>query len=195
MIPPSVSGNMTRVITNPDDYYYRRLYVDAANAISTARSLPGVNLEMIATSGASQGGALSLAASALDTIRASRENAPVADTIADVPFMSHFERAVGLTGSYPYWEIVEYLSVKQEDADAAFNTLSYFDSVNMARRIKGPGLFSVGLMDPIAPPSTVFAAYNHFAGDAEIIVYTFSGHVGGGPWQTRRETEWLQTLT
>ncbi|MFJ6677320.1 acetylxylan esterase [Actinosynnema sp. NPDC091369] len=45
-----------------------------------------------------------------------------------------------------------------------FATLAYFDGVHFAQRATAPALFSVGLMDPIRPPSTVYAAFNHYAG-------------------------------
>lgn len=41
------------------------------------------------------------------------------------------------------------------------------------------GLFSVALMDPITPPSTVYAAYNQFAGPKDVRVYRFNGHEHG----------------
>ena len=82
--------------------------------------------------GGSQGGAITLAASALD--------GNVAGFMANVPFLCNFERAIGLTGAYPYQEIVDYLSVKRDDIDLVFNTLSYFDCVNFAKRIVGPAL-------------------------------------------------------
>jgi cephalosporin-C deacetylase len=34
-------------------------------------------------------------------------------------------------------------------------------------------------MDQVTPPSTVFAAYNHYAGPKSIEVYPFNGHEGG----------------
>jgi cephalosporin-C deacetylase len=40
-------------------------------------------------------------------------------------------------------------------------------------------LFSVGLIDDITPPSTVFTAYNHYAGPKDIAVYPYNGHEGG----------------
>ena len=61
-----------------------------------------------------------------------------------------------------------------------FATLSYVDVVNHARRHGRPALFSVGLSDDITPPSTVFAAYNHYRGPKEIAVYPFNQHEGGG---------------
>jgi len=49
------------------------------------------------------------------------------------------------------------------DVDTAqlFRTLSYFDCLNLADQIAVPTLVTVGLMDTICPPSTIFAAYNH----------------------------------
>lgn len=47
-------------------------------------------------------------------------------------------------------------------------------------------------MDAIAPPSTVFAAYNWFGGEAEIEVYRFNAHVGGGIAHTSIAIQWLQ---
>jgi cephalosporin-C deacetylase len=46
----------------------------------------------------------------------------------------------------------------------------------LARRITADCLFSVGLMDEICPPSTVFAAYNEVPGSKEIAVYPFGVH-------------------
>jgi len=42
-----------------------------------------------------------------------------------------------------------------------------------------PALFSVGLMDPLCPPSTVCAAFNHWA-HPDKSVWEFNGHEGGG---------------
>ena len=34
-------------------------------------------------------------------------------------------------------------------------------------------------MDAVCPPSTVFAAYNHYAADKEITVWPYNGHDSG----------------
>ena len=39
-------------------------------------------------------------------------------------------------------------------------------------------------MDDIRPPSTVFAAYNHYAGGKEIRVWPYNRHEGGEGYQT-----------
>ena len=35
-------------------------------------------------------------------------------------------------------------------------------------------------MDAICPPSTVFAAYNNYAGPKQVTVWPYNGHEGGG---------------
>ena len=62
------------------------------------------------------------------------------------------------------------------ESEQTFRTLSYFDGMHFASRIKARCLFSVGLMDTICPPSTVFAAYNEIAAGKDIAVHPFTGH-------------------
>ena len=183
---PSTPGVMTRGIDDPNDYYYRRLYTDAALAVDAVRSFDTVDATRVSVYGGSQGGALTLAAAAL-----------VPDVFAampDVPFMSHFERAVGFTDSFPYAEIVKYLSVHRGAEARVYETLSYFDGVNFAKRAVAPALYSVALMDEICPPSTVFASFNHYGGPAEIEIYPFNNHEGGGDYQWVRQAGWLTAL-
>lgn len=183
---PSVPGFMTRGITDPRDYYYRRVLTDAVRAVDFARTVPEVDPSRVVVCGASQGGGMALAAGAL-----ARD---VAAVMADVPFLCHFEHAVGLTGAEPYAEISRFLATHHGAAERVFTTLSYFDGVNFARRITAPTRMSVGLFDEISPPSTVFAAANHLAGPAEMDVYEFNAHEGGGIAQWDRQASWLARL-
>lgn len=177
-------GSMTRGILDPADYYYRRVFTDAVRAVDTVRSLAQVDSARVAVCGGSQGGGIALAAAALSS--------DLAAAMPEVPFLCHFERAVGLTGEDPYQEIVRYLSVFRGQAQQVFTTLSYFDGVNMAKRVTAPTLFSVGLMDPVCPPSTVYAAFNHCgAAEKEIAVYPFNEHEGGGAYHWMRQAEFL----
>lgn len=99
-----------------------------------------------------------------------------------------------MTGQYPYQEIVDYLKTKREAIDTVFQTLSYFDGVNLVKRASAPALFSVALMDAVAPPSTGFAARNWYGGPTQMEVYPYNQHEGGGVYQVRREIEWLHEL-
>ena len=40
------------------------------------------------------------------------------------------------------------------------------------------------MMDVTCPPSTVYAAYNHYAGPKEMVVYAFNGHENGESLQS-----------
>jgi cephalosporin-C deacetylase len=72
-------------------------------------------------------------------------------------------------------------------------TLSYFDGATMATRATAPALFSVALMDPICPPSTVFAAFNRYQGaDKHIEVYTHNEHEGGQAYQWAAQVRFLR---
>ncbi|HEV8459266.1 MAG TPA: acetylxylan esterase [Gaiellaceae bacterium] len=162
-------GVMTRGIASPETYYYRRLYVDAVRAVETAAALPGVDADRIVVAGASQGGALALAAAALLPDRVSLCH-------ADVPFLCDFPRAVETAIDPPYTELVTYLGIHSELEDTVWRTLSYFDNAVLASRITARTAIGVGLRDTITPPSTVFAAYNAIEAEKEILVFPYSGH-------------------
>lgn len=188
---PATPGFMTRGILDPADHYYRRVFTDAVRAIDAVRAVDGVDPARVAVAGGSQGGGIALAAAGLVP--------DLMGVLPDVPFGCHFRRAVDLSDREPYTEITTYLSVHRAHASAAFRTLSYLDGVNFARRATAPALFSVGLMDPICPPSTVYAAYNHYGSlaggvDKSIEVFEFNEHEGGGGHQFARQLPWLAAL-
>ncbi|MGC3955314.1 MAG: acetylxylan esterase [Propionicimonas sp.] len=181
---PALPGFMTRGIEDPRTYYYRRVFVDAVRAVETLRSLPQVDPDRVAVAGGSQGGGIAIAVAGLTS--------GLVGALPDVPFLCHFERAVGMTTEDPYHELVRYLAVHRGADQQVFGTLSYFDGVNFAKRTTAPALFSVAHLDPICPPSTVFAARNHWAGGpADIAEYSFNEHEGGGGWQWERQADWL----
>jgi cephalosporin-C deacetylase len=110
----------------------------------------------------------------------------------DVPFLSDFPRAITIADSDPYGEIVRYLKVHRDHVEQVHATLSYFDVANLGRRASAPALFSVGLMDLICPPSTVYAAYNHYAGPKEIREYPFNDHEGGQGFHDLVKLAWIR---
>lgn len=182
----SVPGKMTQGILDPATYYYRRTITDAVRAIETARELAG-DVPLFVT-GISQGGGLTIASSALAQVG----GVDIAGVMPDVPFLCDFPRAIRITDANPYREIVAYLAAHRGAEEAVSRTLSYVDGVTFASRATAPALFSVALMDVICPPSTVFGAFNAWAGaDRRIEVYPFNDHEGGGPFQRRVQLEWM----
>jgi len=183
---PHYPGFMSLGILDPKTYYYRRVFTDAVRAVEAARSHPSVDPDRIAVSGGSQGGGITLAVSGLVP--------GLAAVMPDVPFLCHYRRAVEITDNAPYSELTQYLKVHRDHIDTVFNTLSYFDGLNFAARALAPALFSVGLMDVTCPPSTVFAAYNHYAAAKEIKVWPFNDHEGGSTFQSLEKVKFLNKL-
>jgi cephalosporin-C deacetylase len=164
---PDNSLVMTRGIGRPADYYYTRLLTDAVRAVETAVELTGAN--RVAVSGSSQGGGLALAAAAL-----------VPDLVAvchaDVPFLCDIQRGITVAPEPPYTEIPAFLAHNVDLIPAALDTLRYVDCALLARRITARCLLSVGLMDTVCPPSTVFAAYHEITAGKDLAVHPFTGH-------------------
>ena len=181
---PSYPGFMTRGILDPATYYYRRVYTDAVRAVEAVRSHPAVDGGRVFVAGGSQGGGITLAVAGLLP--------DLAGAAPDVPFLCDFARATTLVDSDPYAEIVRYLRVHRDLVSRANATLSYFDAAALGRRATTPALFSVGLMDETCPPSTVYAAYNLYAGPKEIIEYPYNDHEGGAGFHERAKLQWLQ---
>lgn len=181
---PAVPGFMTRGLHDPAEYYYRRVFTDAVRAVDATRDLPFVDASRIAVTGGSQGGGIALAAAAL--------SADVRAVLPDVAFLCAYRRGADVAGDGPFVELAQYLAVHRDQVDDVFRTLSYFDGVNFAKRIRVPALFSVALMDRIVPPSTTFAAYNHLVvEDRAIDVYAFNDHEGGGGAHWPKQAAWL----
>jgi cephalosporin-C deacetylase len=183
---PQVPGFMTRGVFDPKTYYYRRVFADAVRAVEAAQSHPAVDADRIAAVGGSQGGGIALAVAGLSSV--------VKAAIPDVPFLCHYRRATEIQAMHPYEEISKFCQWHRDKIEVVFRTLSYFDGVNFAARATAPALFSVGLMDEICPPSTVFAAYNHYAGPKDIRVYEYNHHEGGGGHHAQEKLKFLHSL-
>jgi cephalosporin-C deacetylase len=175
---PAVPGFLTRGLLDRDSYYYRRLFTDAYRFVDAVASHEAIDRDRVAATGRSQGGAMSLAVASL--------RADIRLVVAHVPFLSAFRRAVQVTDHSPYGELVRWLGTHRTSADRAFATLDYFDAVSFARRVTCPGELCVALHDVVSPPSTVFAAYNAYAGPKNMTVWPFNGHEAGGPEDTLR---------
>lgn len=182
----SSPGFLTKGIDSLDDYYYRRVYTDAVRAVDAVRELPGVDPERVIVTGSSQGGAISLAASALSD--------DVAGVAARVPYLCGIARAVVVTDRDPYAELRRYLGVHRGQEDAAFAVLDHVDNAFLARRIQCPAWISVGLMDDVCPPSSVYAAINELPQTPEVVVWPYNGHEAGGIDDDRLAVEWAGKL-
>jgi len=179
--PPVIRG-----LRDPESYYYRRAIVDAACTVEAVRTLSMVDADRIVVSGVSQGGGIALATAALA--------GPVAAVLCDLPFMCHWSRAVRISDRGPYTEVARWCGSHPQPAEEVFATLAYFDGMSFAARCAAPALFSAGLLDRVCPPSTVYAAYHHYAGPKRMVAWEFNDHEGGGLHQVERQLDFLRPL-
>lgn len=183
---PQYPGFLTRGIRSPATYYYRRLYTDAVRAVDAVRSRPDLDPARIVVAGNSQGGGMAQAVAGLVP--------GIAAALIDVPFLVDVARAIAVTDTMPYGELAHYLAIHRDRIDESFATLAYLDGMHFAARASAPALYSVGLADDITPPSTVFAAYHHYAGPKQIRVSPYSGHDAGGLQHTTAQIRFLADL-
>lgn len=181
---PQTPGFMTSGILDPEKYYYRRLFTDAVRAVETAREHPLVDPTRVAVAGGSQGGGIALAVGGLVE--------GLAAVMPDVPFLCHYRRATEITDQAPYLELTTYCKTHRDHVEKVFDTLRYFDGVNFAAHATAPALFSVALMDDVCPPSTVYAAYNHWAAEKDIRIWSYNGHEGGQNFQKAEQIAYLR---
>jgi len=180
---PSVPGFLTRGWESPEHHYYRRLITDAALAVGVVRGLDQVDAGRVLAAGISQGGGLAIAGGVLGGADA---------VLPDVPFLCDFPRAAWIATRSPYAELVRFMAGQRTAGETLLRTLAYLDGVNFARRARVPALFSVALMDLTCPPSTVYAAYNAWAGEKSIREYPFNDHEGGQAQQQLEQYDWVR---
>lgn len=166
----SVQNVVSKGILDKNEYYYRAVYMDCLKAIDFAGTCEEVDKDRIIIHGGSQGGGLGMAVCSLDS-------RPWM-ALVDVPSCSNLEKRVeGAFGAFG--SITEYLKKYPDRLERAYETLSYFDTMNMADRIKCRVLASVGIKDNICPAKLYFASYNRIKSPKEIRIYPFNGHEGG----------------
>ena len=160
-------GLMTRGILDPENHYLRNIYLDAVRAVDVAAELPEVDPGRIVTYGGSQGGALSIAASALSG--KSRK------CYSFVTSYCCLKRRTEL-GSRIFKSVHDYLSLYPQNTDQVFDTLTYFDVINLVSLLKVPVSFALGLDDDVCLPEFVYSAYAHTPSEKEISIHPFTPH-------------------
>ena len=176
---------MCQGILDQEEYYLKRIYIDAVKAIEFAAAQPEVDVSNIVIMGGSQGGALAMAACALSSLPSF--------CFCDVPSNSNIEaRILGANGSFG--AVTDYLRTNPQDYEQVHKVLSYFDTMNLADRITCPVSASVGLKDTVCPAKHYFASYNRITAPKEIHLYPYSGHEGGGEYQMIYQLRKLKDL-
>lgn len=175
VIGNTLRGHIIRGLDGPSDkMLFRHIFLDTAQLAAIVMKMPGVDENRVGALGASQGGGLTLACSALEPrIKLAAPN---------YPFLCDYQRVWEMDlAKDAYFEIQNYFKQfdplhKQEKE--IFTKLGYIDVQHLASRIKAKVFMAVGLLDTICPPSTQFAAYNKIKAEKKLAVYPDFGHEG-----------------
>ena len=156
---PGYPGLLTYGIVDRNTYSYRGFYCDAWRGIDFLLAREEVDSERIGVTGSSQGGGLTI------TTAAMREEVKAA--AAGAPYLCGY--------TYPYEEINDYLRSNPESQQIVGETLSYFDGISFADKIKCPIIVNIGLQDNVCPPETGYALFNQI-GSVNKKLYEYDGH-------------------
>lgn len=154
-------------LDDKDKFYYKRVYLGCVRANDFLTSLPQYDGKNLAVTGGSQGGALSIITAGLDP-RVKWLGA-FYPALSDVTGYLH-----GRAGGWPHY--FDKNGVKTNNTKEKLNTVSYYDVVNFARRVKAPGLYIWGFNDETCPPTSMYAAYNVTTAPKELKLYLDTGH-------------------
>ena len=172
---PTLEGHVIRGLDgSPDDLFYRDIYLDTVQLARVVMDLPGVDPERVSATGASQGGALTLACAALEP--RIRRAAPVYPWLSDIKRVFDLRGSTGVTA---YDELADWFrrhDPLREREQEIFTRLGYLDLQFLAPRIRAEVLLVVGLMDDICLPSSQYATFNKITAPKSVIHYPDHAH-------------------
>ncbi len=147
---------------NRDKCFFTGMFLRAYRALQFLKAQKEWNGKKLIVYGSSQGGAQALAAAYLDK--------DVTFVFAGVPAMCN------LGGYIPGWPRLVPVGKDGKYNRKILNVARYLDCVNFARKTHAPALFTVGFIDNTCRPTSVYAAYNSYAGPKKIINEPKMGH-------------------
>lgn len=163
------SGHIIRGVEsdNPDDLFYRNVFLDTAQCVRILQSMDFVDEKNVFATGASQGGALTIACASL---------VPDLKGVAAVyPFLCDFRGIYQNNFICPsYEEITWYFRQRDPNhlkEEFFFERLGYIDLKNRTGDIKCNVLWMTALMDTVCPPFSQLAAYNNITSEKKIVYF------------------------
>ena len=146
--------------------YFTGMMLRLVRAIDVLTAQPEWDGKHVVVSGASQGGYQAIAAGGLDP--------RVTFIAAGVP--AGCDHSGMLAGRIAGWPKIVPVTDGKPDA-AVLEAYRYIDCMNFATRTKAAGAyFTVGFIDNVCPPTSVYAAYNQLSIPKEIYNDIPSGH-------------------
>ncbi len=135
---------------NREESYFLGMFLRAQRGMEVLAARPEWDGRNLISHGSSMGAGQAIAVAALEP--------RVSFLFAGVPALSdHTGFCASRISGWPGWH-------KLCSQAAALECGRYFDTVNFAPRIRQDAFFTVGFVDAVCPPTTVYAAYNRVAG-------------------------------
>jgi len=173
------NGYLENGLDDRDNYYMKHVYVACVRALDYLTSLPEWDGRNVFVQGGSQGGALSLITTGLD----SRVTACVANHPALSDMAGYLDNRAG---GYPHFNRLNKMLTPEK-----VRTMSYYDVVNFARRITCPVFLTWGYNDNVCPPTTSYIVWNLITAPKESLITPINEH-----WTSEttnhRQMEWLK---
>lgn len=165
-VPGKPADFWIRGLDEKQGYYYQGAYMDCMRAVDFLASRPEVDIKRIAVTGGSQGGGLAFATAALDQ--------RISYCVPEVPFMCDWVKYFKAS----HWpEVDKWIAKKPQRSWATtLRTMGYFDTMNLASKIRCPVLMGVGGQDKVCPAATCFGTYNQITSKKDYRIYPFATH-------------------
>jgi cephalosporin-C deacetylase len=158
------------------------MFQDAYIATKVLQAQVEVDEERIGAMGMSQGAGFSIWLGAWCPI--------VKAVCADMPFLGAIRQTLlAEVYRYPLKELIDFMETIPVGRERVLNTISYFDTMNMATHCWAPTQVSRGLKDPACKPETVKAIFDALPGHKLLRTYDW-GHDWYPP-MIQNYREWL----
>jgi cephalosporin-C deacetylase-like acetyl esterase len=159
----ALAGYNSVKMNDRNTHYYKRVYLGCVRAGDFIFSLPEFNGKDYAVTGGSQGGALTIVTSALDS--RIKYAAALYPALCD-----HTGYLNNRAGGWPHY----FKNAQPKPGE--LETLQYYDVVNFARRVKVPGFYTWGYNDLTCPPTSMYSAYNVITAPKQLEIFQETGH-------------------
>jgi cephalosporin-C deacetylase len=179
-------GFMTDSISEIQNYYVKYIYLDIYRSVDFLRLNGNIDGSRIGIIGKGLGASAAVFAAGFSE--------RIQSLVLDTPSFCYLDLSQNISKSDATNEINSFLSGNQSKKKIIKKNLSYFDSINLADKIKIPTLASVGLKDTYSSPECVFALFNHLKCDKTMEVYPEDDHNAGGIEQLKKAIQWTKKI-
>lgn len=169
----SLMQHATRgLLGNPEDLYFRNVYLDAAKLARIVMSFPEVDAMRVGAFGASQGGALSIACASL--VPEINRIAPTVPWLCDFKGIYHSQSVDSARTEMR--DLFRWYDPMHQQYDAFFEKLGYIDIQNLVHRVRAKVYWCCCLEDADCLPHLQFSAYNKITAPKQIDIYPDFNH-------------------